>query len=100
MKVKELARTKLPTEYAEFQMIAFENASGREPHLALVLGEIEGKTPLIRIHSECMTGDVFGSKRCDCGQQLEDSMAEIAKEGSGILIYLRQEDVALVLLIN
>lgn len=91
MKVKELARTKLPTEYAEFQMIAFENASGREPHLALVLGEIEGKTPLIRIHSECMTGDVFGSKRCDCGQQLEDSMREIAHEGSGILLYLRQE---------
>lgn len=88
---KELARTKLPTEHAEFQMIAFENESGREPHLALVLGAVEGKTPLIRIHSECMTGDVFGSKRCDCGQQLEDSMAEIAKEGSGILIYLRQE---------
>ena len=91
MQAVELARTKLPTDYADFQMVAFENENGREPHLALILGDVEGKTPLIRIHSECMTGDVFGSKRCDCGQQLEDSMREIAKEGSGILLYLRQE---------
>ena len=89
--VQKLARTKLPTDFAEFDMIAFENEKGEQPHLALVLGDVEKTPPLIRIHSECMTGDVFGSKRCDCGQQLNDSMKAIAEEGSGILIYLRQE---------
>ena len=89
--VQRLAKTKLPTDYAEFDMIAFENENGKEPHLALVLGDIKTSAPLIRIHSECMTGDVFGSKRCDCGQQLNDSMKAIADEGTGILIYLRQE---------
>lgn len=89
--VQRLAKTKLPTEFAEFDMIAFENEQGEQPHLALVLGDVSKTAPLIRIHSECMTGDVFGSKRCDCGQQLNDSMKAIADEGSGILIYLRQE---------
>lgn len=89
--VQRLAETKLPTEYAEFEMIAFDNDCGIEPHLALVLGDVKNEEPLIRIHSECMTGDVFGSKRCDCGQQLDDSMKAIAEEGTGILVYLRQE---------
>ncbi len=89
--VKRLARTKLPTEHAEFDMVAFENELGKEPHLALMLGGVEESAPLIRIHSECMTGDVFGSRRCDCGQQLQDSMKAIAEERAGILIYLRQE---------
>jgi len=89
--IQRLATTKLPTEHAEFDMIAFENAKGNEPHLALILGDIHSSNPLIRIHSECMTGDVFGSKRCDCGQQLSDSMKAIADEGAGILIYMRQE---------
>jgi len=89
--VQKLATTKLPTEHADFDMVAFENELGNEPHLALILGDVENSTPLIRIHSECMTGDVFGSKRCDCGQQLQDSMKAIADEQAGILIYLRQE---------
>jgi len=89
--VQKLARTKLPTAYAEFDMIAFENENGEQPHLALILGDVNTSDPLIRIHSECMTGDVFGSQRCDCGQQLDDSMQAIAKEGSGVLVYLRQE---------
>ncbi len=89
--IKRLAKTNLPTDFAEFEMIAFENESGKEPHLALVLGDLDTTSPLIRIHSECMTGDVFGSKRCDCGQQLEDSMKAIANEKAGVLIYLRQE---------
>lgn len=88
---KSLVETVLPTKHGVFQLHAFTNKHGIEPHLALVMGDVSTGEPLIRIHSECMTGDVFGSRRCDCGQQLDASMKVIADEGRGILIYMRQE---------
>ncbi len=88
---KSLVETVLPTKHGVFQLHAFTNKNGIEPHLALVMGDVSTGEPLIRIHSECMTGDVFGSRRCDCGQQLDTSMKAIADEGRGILIYMRQE---------
>jgi len=82
----------LPTPWAQFTLHAFvEHATGKE-HLAMVLGDIkEGEPPLARIHSECLTGDVMFSQRCDCGAQLEGALKKIAAEGRGILLYLRQE---------
>lgn len=89
--MKILEQTNLPTKYGEFQMIAIESDFVDFPHIVLHTKQIDNsKTTLTRIHSECMTGDVFGSARCDCGEQLDLSMALLAKEG-GILIYLRQE---------
>ncbi len=86
-----LVTTVLPTEFGDFDLYAFSNKNSKEPHLALVMGDVSEGAPLIRMHSECMTGDVFGSRRCDCGQQLEDSMRAIAKEKKGVILYLRQE---------
>lgn len=80
----------LPTEHGEFQVAIFRDEQGLE-HSALIMGDVAGATPLVRMHSECLTGDAFGSLRCDCGPQLQTSLAMIAKEGSGILLYLRQE---------
>lgn len=82
----------LPTPWAQFTLHAFvEHATGKE-HLAMVLGDIgAGEPPLARIHSECLTGDVMFSQRCDCGAQLEGALKKIAAEGRGILLYLRQE---------
>ena len=82
----------LPTKYGDFQIYGYRNAiTGRE-HVALVMGDVaDGKPVLCRVHSECLTGDVFGSARCDCGQQLDEAMRRIAEEGRGILVYLRQE---------
>jgi 3,4-dihydroxy 2-butanone 4-phosphate synthase/GTP cyclohydrolase II len=83
----------LPTTYGgDFRGIAFGNDVEKMEHLALVKGEINGDEPiLVRVHSECLTGDVFGSCRCDCADQLHAAMAMIAKEGKGILVYMRQE---------
>jgi 3,4-dihydroxy 2-butanone 4-phosphate synthase / GTP cyclohydrolase II len=91
--VRRAVETRLPTRYGgEFRLIAYENDIDGLEHLAFVKGEI---TPddvvLVRVHSECMTGDVFGSMRCDCGEQLRLAMAMIAKEGKGVLVYMRQE---------
>jgi len=82
----------LPTPWAQFTLHAFvEHATGKE-HLAMVLGDIgDGKPVLARVHSECLTGDVLFSQRCDCGAQLEGALRRIAEEGRGILLYLRQE---------
>lgn len=81
----------LPTPWAQFTLHAFvEHATGKE-HLAMVLGDVSGEAPLARIHSECLTGDVMFSQRCDCGAQLEGALKKIAAEGRGILLYLRQE---------
>jgi GTP cyclohydrolase II len=82
----------LPTPWAQFTLHAFvEHATGKE-HLAMVLGDLStGEPPLARIHSECLTGDVMFSQRCDCGAQLEGALKKIAAEGRGILLYLRQE---------
>ncbi|ETW95421.1 MAG: hypothetical protein ETSY1_30705 [Candidatus Entotheonella factor] len=84
--------TRLPTQYGEFTVHAYEEPSTQATHLALVCGDInEPSVPLVRIHSECMTGDLFGSVRCDCGEQLSHAMQAMQKEGAGVLIYLRQE---------
>ena len=86
------ACTKLPTDYGEFQIYGYVNDITGEHHLALVCGEIgDGEDILCRVHSECLTGDVFGSQRCDCGAQLHTAMQQIQKEGRGILLYMRQE---------
>lgn len=87
--VERVARTRLPSRYGEFELLAFRELSGRE-HLALVMGE-PGDNPLVRLHSECLTGDALGSLRCDCGAQLAAALAAIAGEGRGVLLYLRQE---------
>lgn len=86
------AVAKLPTKYGEFKAYGYQNILNGEHHVALVKGEIgDGEDVLCRIHSECLTGDVFGSLRCDCGEQLAAAMEQIEKEGRGILLYMRQE---------
>ncbi len=90
--MKGIAKAKLPTKYGDFDIYGFKNTiTGRE-HVALVMGDVaDGKPVLCRVHSECLTGDVFGSCRCDCGQQLSQAMKNIATERKGVLLYLRQE---------
>lgn len=90
--VKRAAEAVLPTEYGEFRIVIFENNLDKMEHLALVYGDIENREDiLVRVHSECLTGDVFASRRCDCGSQLHAAMRQIAAEGSGVLLYMRQE---------
>ncbi|MEJ2154192.1 MAG: bifunctional 3,4-dihydroxy-2-butanone-4-phosphate synthase/GTP cyclohydrolase II [Desulfobacteraceae bacterium] len=91
--VHRAAETIIPTEHGgEFSMIAYENDVDDLLHIAMVKGPIDPEKPvLVRVHSECMTGDIFGSMRCDCGNQLHQAMAKIAGEGSGVIVYLRQE---------
>ena len=88
---KFAAKSKLPIEFGDFEICAFEEDSGKE-HIALVLGKIENQENVFcRVHSECLTGDTFFSKKCDCGHQLRRSMELISEKGSGIILYLRQE---------
>lgn len=90
--VERAAEANMPTEYGDFKMIGFVNKLNGEHHVALVKGEVGGDKPtLVRVHSECLTGDAFGSKRCDCGEQLASALRMIEKEGSGVLLYMRQE---------
>ena len=91
--VRCIADTQLPTRWGTFRALGFERSLGRkaETAIALILGNVILRAPLVRIHSECLTGDVFSSHRCDCGEQLNYAMRAIAKEGTGILIYERQE---------
>ena len=90
--VKRVASAELPTEHGAFRILAYASQLDSETHVALVRGEIgDGKDVLVRVHSKCLTGDVFHSARCDCGAQLETAMARIAKEGRGVLLYLNQE---------
>jgi len=91
--VNRLATTKLPSVYGgEFTTVIFENMVDQSVHLALIKGDINPEEDiLVRVHSECLTGDVFGSKRCDCGDQIHKAMAMIKKEGKGVLLYMRQE---------
>jgi 3,4-dihydroxy 2-butanone 4-phosphate synthase/GTP cyclohydrolase II len=91
--VRRAAETLLPTTFGgDFTAIAYENDVDSAQHMALVKGTINSELPvLVRVHSECLTGDVFGSQRCDCGDQLHNSMAQIASEGSGVVLYMRQE---------
>ncbi|GEK89366.1 3,4-dihydroxy 2-butanone 4-phosphate synthase / GTP cyclohydrolase II [Alkalibacterium putridalgicola] len=86
------SKAKLPTKYGDFDIYAYEHKFTGEHHVALVKGDVsDGEPVLTRIHSECLTGDVFGSKKCDCGEQLETALEKIAEEGRGVLVYMRQE---------
>jgi 3,4-dihydroxy 2-butanone 4-phosphate synthase/GTP cyclohydrolase II len=90
--VERVASTKLPTEYGEFDLHAFQSQIDNDTHVALVCGDIgKGDNVLVRVHSQCSTGEVFRSIRCDCGPQLHEAMHRIAREGRGILLYLDQE---------
>ena len=89
--VKREVETYLPTQYGMFKLVAYSNFIDNATHIALVMGEIDENPVLVRVHSECLTGDVFGSLRCDCGAQFKKAMELISKEGKGVLLYLRQE---------
>ena len=90
--VRQVAQAKLPTVHGDFQIHAFENTLDTQTHVALVYGEIgDGKDIIVRVHSQCLTGDVLHSVRCDCGAQLDTAMERIAREGRGVLLYLNQE---------
>ena len=90
--VRRIASTRLPTEFGEFTAVAYEATVYDRTHLALVMGDVAGEgAVLVRMHSECLTGDVFQSRRCDCGSQLTKAMAVIKEEGRGVIVYLRQE---------
>ena len=90
--VRRVASTRLPTDYGEFTAIAYEATVYSRVHFALVMGQVSGEEPvLVRMHSECLTGDVFHSLRCDCGPQLNLALSMIQKEGRGVVVYLRQE---------
>lgn len=92
LNISNLTRTRIPTAAGEFQLYYYRNNYDDKEHLALVMGEVTNKPDvLVRIHSECLTGDVFGSLRCDCGPQLTKAMQQIAQAGSGVVVYLRQE---------
>jgi 3,4-dihydroxy 2-butanone 4-phosphate synthase/GTP cyclohydrolase II len=90
--VRRVASAALPTDHGEFRVIAYESVIDRETHVALVKGDIgDGEQVLVRVHSRCLTGDVFHSARCDCGVQLETALQRISEEGRGVLLYLNQE---------
>lgn len=87
--IRKISSARLPTEYGEFELSVFEDEQKRE-HVVLSMGDHK-RAPLVRLHSECLTGDVFASTRCDCGDQLDQALQRIASDGDGILLYLRQE---------
>jgi 3,4-dihydroxy 2-butanone 4-phosphate synthase/GTP cyclohydrolase II len=90
--VHRIAEARLPTEYGEFKIIGYHNDVDSHEHVALVLGDVAGeKDVLVRMHSKCLTGDVFGSRRCDCGPQLHAAMRKISEAGRGVIVYLDQE---------
>jgi 3,4-dihydroxy 2-butanone 4-phosphate synthase/GTP cyclohydrolase II len=90
--VERVVSTKLPTEFGEFEAVGYRALMDEKHHMALVKGEVAGQEDvLVRVHSECLTGDVFHSLRCDCGEQLESALAMIEREGCGVLLYLAQE---------
>ena len=92
LQVEQVTRAKLPTKYGMFDILGFVNKINGEHHVALVKGDIgDGQAILCRVHSECLTGDAFGSLKCDCGEQLEEALKKINDEGRGVLLYLRQE---------
>lgn len=92
MLVRRIESAHLPTKYGEFKAVPYESLLDGKEHLALVMGELsQAEAPLVRVHSECLTGDVFRSTRCDCGDQLTRAMEMIAEEGVGVLLYMRQE---------
>lgn len=92
MSIRYVASSKLPTEWGVFDIHGFEDAESGKEHIALTFGDVsKGGPVLARVHSECLTGDALFSQRCDCGSQLKEAMSRIAKEGRGVILYLRQE---------
>jgi len=90
--VHEEARTHIPTPFGEFSLRLYSSEVDPEEHVAMVMGDIDGTEPvLVRVHSECLTGDLFHSQRCDCGEQKDAALAQIAAEGRGVFLYMRQE---------
>jgi 3,4-dihydroxy 2-butanone 4-phosphate synthase/GTP cyclohydrolase II len=90
--VHRAAEARLPTAFGEFRIVAYANDVDRAQHVAILRGDVEGrKNVLVRMHSKCLTGDVFGSQRCDCGPQLQAALQRIAEEGQGVIVYLDQE---------
>lgn len=90
--IEKASSAKLPTEFGEFEIVAYENKTNKEHHVALVKGDVNTDEPvLVRVHSECLTGDAFHSLRCDCGEQLHAAMKAIQEEGRGVVLYMRQE---------
>ena len=97
--VERFVSVRLPTEYGEFTAVAFREKLTGKAHVALVAGEVEGaENVLVRVHSECLTGDVFHSQLCDCGEQREQALVQIAKEGQGVFLYMAQEGRGICLL--
>jgi 3,4-dihydroxy 2-butanone 4-phosphate synthase/GTP cyclohydrolase II len=91
--VQRVAEAKVPTEFGEFTCVAFESVVTHQHHLAMVKGDLSGDpAPLVRMHSECLTGDVFGSRRCDCGDQLKKALQMIGEEGRGVVVYMRHHE--------
>lgn len=95
MSIPEVTRmtcTRIPTDYGDFQLCFYTNTLDDKEHLALFMGDLSSaESVLVRVHSECFTGDVLGSRRCDCGEQLDRSLALVAKAGIGVVLYMRQE---------
>ena len=90
--VQRVTETRLPTRWGDFRCVAYKSNVDPAEHVALVMGKVDPEVPsLVRVHSECLTGDIFGSQRCDCGEQLDAAMSQIAEEGVGVLVYMRQE---------
>ena len=90
--IERVEIVKLPTDYGDFDLYLYRSTTDGQHHLALVKGDVAGKANvLVRVHSECLTGDVFGSRRCDCGPQLHQAMRQVSEEGQGVIVYMRQE---------
>ncbi|MBM3249282.1 MAG: bifunctional 3,4-dihydroxy-2-butanone-4-phosphate synthase/GTP cyclohydrolase II [Candidatus Omnitrophica bacterium] len=89
--IERAAETTLPTEYGDFRLVLYRDLTDNKVHTALVMGEFRDQTAIVRVHSECLTGDVFGSLRCDCGRQLEKAMQIIGNEKKGVILYMNQE---------
>ncbi|MFZ9871254.1 MAG: bifunctional 3,4-dihydroxy-2-butanone-4-phosphate synthase/GTP cyclohydrolase II [Candidatus Kapaibacteriota bacterium] len=90
--VRRVAEARLPSEFGDFSIVVYENTVDGKEHVAIVKGTIDSTVPtLVRVHSECLTGDIFGSRRCDCGPQLHAALEHIEREGSGVVLYMRQE---------
>ena len=89
--VERIVETRLPTEYGVYDLISYRDLINKKIHLALIMGDCVGRNILVRVHSECLTGDVFGSLRCDCGKQLKKAMQMIETEGRGVILYMSQE---------
>jgi len=90
--VERVAEAELPTKWGHFRIVTYRDLLSGQEHVALVKGEVAGEAPvLVRVHSECLTGDALGSLRCDCGDQLHSAMERIQREGRGVLLYMRQE---------